>query len=96
MDGDGENIGFYSLTTSFINPAKEFNSHYTLKDSGAFYASMFVRVLSDSIIITANSQKLESQEWWREEILNLTEENLDKIRDDYLQIARDYARRVLA
>jgi len=57
---------------------------------------MFVNVLVSSIDIVANTAKMEGQEWWREEILSLTEENMDRLRQEYLGIADKYARTVLS
>jgi len=97
VDSDNNVIGFYSLTTSLINPTKTFNSHYTLKDTGAFYRSMFVRVLKDSIIIDGDPGKMDDQIWYNEDkILNLNEENLAKfiaeIKINYIK----YVRKILA
>lgn len=96
VDSDGEVIGFYSFATSLINPTKTFNSHFTLKDTGAFYRSMFVKVLSDSIIIEGDPGEMDDQIWYNEDkILNLTDENLQKlskeIKDNYIK----YIRKVL-
>ena len=73
IDADGDVIGFYSLTTSFINPIKKFNTHYTLEDTGSFYRSMFIQVLSDRIRIDASSEsykEMQDQEWFTDRILN--------------------------
>ena len=83
IDADGDVIGFYSLTTSFIDPTKKFNSHFTLDDSGSFYKSMFLQVLSDRILFDANSEtfeQMQDQDWYTDRILNLTDENIQKLK----------------
>ena len=95
VDGEGETIGFYSRTTSFINPKKKFNTHYTLFDTGDFYRSMVIVVLKNAILINADSQKMEDREWWRNEILELTDENIQKLREAYKVEVQNYVRDVL-
>lgn len=95
VDENGEVIGYYSWVTSKINTEKIFNSHYTLDDSGAFYRSMVVTAAIDSITIDADSEKMEDQEWWRDEILGLTDQSMEKLRDEYRARIISYARRVL-
>ncbi len=95
VDGDGEFIGFYSFATAANDSRKVFNEPYDLNDTGAFYASMFIHVLRDELIIDADSAKMEDQDWWSERILELTEESLEKLRDVYTQKIIDYAKRVL-
>ena len=96
IDSTGEIIGFYSLATQFIsNGRKQQGDPYDLDDTGSFYSSMFVRVLSDVIIIEADSQKMEDQNWWNEDILNLTDENLQKYIDEIKTNYQKYARRIL-
>lgn len=89
VDGTGKVIGYYSRLTSFINPKKKFNTPYTLYDTGAFYRSMYVRVLMDAIVIEADTQKMEDKRWFTTKILTLTDENLailqSKIRESYIQ-----------
>jgi hypothetical protein len=81
VDATGEVIGYYSLVTSLINPKKKFNTHYTLEDSGYFYFSMYVKVLMEEIQINADGQKDEENiiEKYGSKILNLTDENLQKL-----------------
>lgn len=95
VDGDGEFIGFYSFTTALSDSRKGFNEPYDLNDTGAFYASMFIDVLRDALIIDADTVKMEDQEWWTERILELTEESLEKLRNVYKQKVVDYAKRIL-
>lgn len=98
VDANDEVIGFYSWTTSRLNPKKRFNTPYTLDDTGSFYKSMFVQVLVDRLIIDANSgtfTEMQEQEWWRDDILGLTDENLQKLIEEVKQSYIDYARRIL-
>jgi hypothetical protein len=95
VDANDEVIGFYSFLTSRINPQKRFNTHYTLEDTGDFYRSMFIQVLIDSLIIDANTEKMEDQEWWRDSILYLTEDNLQRLADVYKEALQAEARRIL-
>lgn len=95
VDADGEFIGFYSFSTALSDSRKGFNEPYDLNDTGAFYASMFIEVLKDELIINANSAKMEDQEWWTERILELTEESLEKLRDVYKERIIIYAERIL-
>jgi hypothetical protein len=56
-DEDGDIIGTYSEFTQKINPSKVAGSPYTLKDTGQFYKSMYIRVNSDYIEIDADPIK---------------------------------------
>ena len=95
VDGDGDVIGYYSLTTSFINPKKSFNTPYTLNDTGGFYRSMYITVLKDALIIRGDTLKMEDKQWWNDKILELTDDSLAKLREDYKKRLQDYARDVL-
>ena len=81
IDGTGKVIGYYSMLTARINPKKKFNTPYTLYDTGAFYRSMYVRVLMESIEIDADTQKMEDKKWYTTKILTLTDENLIKVQN---------------
>lgn len=96
VDKFGRVIGFYSIATEEMTfGRKKAGDHYTLEDTSAFYRSMFIIVLANEILIEADSQKMEDKDWWKDEILELTDENLEKL----VAIARakytDYIRRVL-
>lgn len=88
-------IGLYSFTTQMINPSKRAGTPFTLKDTGAFYQSMFITVLKDSILINADASLMESQTWWNTNILGLDEQNLEiyakQIKMEYIK----YTRKVL-
>ena len=93
VDEDGDIIGFYSLATEFIsNGQKKQGDHFTLDDTGAFYRSMWITVMSDGIIIDGDTVKMEDQYWWNDSILGLTDENVskltEKIKEKYIEFAR--------
>lgn len=87
-----EVIGLYSPFTEQINPIKRAGTPYTLKDTGAFYQSMFITVLKDSILINADASVMQDQSWWNTNILGLDEQNLeiyaDQIRQQYIKYTR--------
>lgn len=56
-DNEGQVIGYYSLLTSLINPKKEFNTPYTLEDTGEFFESMFVAWFPTYILVDGNGNK---------------------------------------
>ncbi len=86
INSKGEVIGYYSLTTSFINPKKKFNTHFTFYDTGEFFRSMFVRVFPDRITINADAQKGEDNlfDLYGTEIIGITDENLEKLKEKIL------------
>jgi hypothetical protein len=88
IDEDGEVIGTYSEFTELINPEKVAGSHYTLFDTGEFYRSMYVVVLSDSIVIEADPVKIDEDGEktnlfyeYGEGIVGLTDENKQKLAE---------------
>lgn len=98
IDEDGDIIGFYSLYTELLSGGeKQQGDPYTLKDTGEFYRSMFIRVLRDSILIEADAQKDEDNlfEKFGEGIIGLTEDNLQKLIEEVKIKYIDYARRIL-
>jgi hypothetical protein len=95
---DSENIviGYYSQATEALTfGMKRAGDPYTLEDTGEFFRSMYVKVLMDSIIIDGDYAKMQDQDWWRNEILGLTDENLDKYTDKIKEGFIDYARKIL-
>jgi len=96
VDSNDEIIGTYSYLTEVItNGAKRMGDPYNLKDTGAFFRSMFVKVLKDSIIIDADYAKMEDQNWWSIDILGLTDEHLELYAEMVKKNFILYARRVL-
>ncbi len=98
-DADGEFIGFYSFTTAVNDARKGFNEPYDLNDTGAFYRSMFIITVADALIIRGDTAKMENNEWSEgidfDRILDLNEENLEKLRRLYLENVIRYAKKVL-
>lgn len=89
IDEDGDIIGTYSEFTELINPEKVAGSHYTLFDTGEFYRSMYVVVLSDSIVIEADPVKIDDNGEktnlfyeYGEGIVGLTDENKQKLAEE--------------
>lgn len=96
IDSNEQIIGTYSYWTEVLsNGKKRMGDPYTLKDTGQFYRSMYVKVLNDSILIDANYTKMEDKNWWSIDILGLTEENLEKYAEMVKKNFILYARRVL-
>lgn len=96
IDENEKIIGTYSFYTELLsNGKKKQGEPYNLKDTGQFYRSMLVKVLKDSIIIDADFQKMEDQNWWSISILGLTEENLDIYANMVKKNFILYARRIL-
>lgn len=94
VDSEGRVIGYYSYWTEIISEGKKQEGDpYNLEDTGEFFMSMFVQVLADGIIINADYAKMQGQDWWDLNILNLTEENLTKyvakIKENYIIYARE-------
>ena len=83
VDENGEIIGFYSYASEIASGGiKQEGSHYTLEDTGDFYKSMFIIVTAKAFFIDADYAKMEDQDWWREEILGLTDESLTKLIEE--------------
>ena len=89
-------IGYYSPLTEILSGGrKKAGTPYNLFDTGAFYRSMFVSVLTNELLITGDDRKMLDQQWYTKSILNLTNENLQKliikVKAKYLR----YVRKVL-
>ena len=83
INADGQEIGFYSYATELItNGEKQEGDPYTLNDTGEFYRSMYMTVLTDAIQFNANPIKGNDNLFakYGENILNLTDENLLKLK----------------
>jgi len=101
--GDGDIIGTYSMTTQQIakeNPPasgrpKIAGQPYNLEWNGDFFRQMFVVVLNDSLVVESNSEsftEMQAQDWWKDEIMTLTDENLqiyiNWVKKDYIAYVR--------
>lgn len=102
IDEDGDIIGEYSRATEWITQGrKKEGDPYTLKDTGAFYQSMFVTVLRDSFIVDGDTEKMEGENWWlrnnisAERILGLTDENLQIVIEKFKVKYHEYLTKIL-
>lgn len=98
IDGDGDEIGFYSFATELISGGtKQEGDHYTLDDTGEFFRSMFIRVLSNRFEIVADGQKDDENilDKYGQQIIALTDENLEKVSIMVRKAYVDYVRRIL-
>ena len=90
IDEDGDIMGVYSEWTEKINPEKIAGTPYTLKDTGAFYRSLFIDVLTEYFVIDGNGLKYDEEtgkvtdlfKWLGDGIVGLTEENQDKLAEE--------------
>jgi len=93
VNSEGNIIGYYSQMTEILSEGrKKRGEPYDLNDTGEFFRSMYVQVLADSIVVNADYAKMEDQNWWNINILNLTDENLEvyieEIKANYVKEAR--------
>jgi hypothetical protein len=97
IDGDGEEIGFYSFASQIANPEKQEGTHFTFDDTGEFFRSMFLRVLANSFEIVADGQKDDDNLFvkYGEEIIALTDENLEKVTNMVREAYVNYVKRIL-
>lgn len=102
VDEDDDILGFYSITTQILSGGrKKAGTHYTLRDTGQFYRSIFLRVLRDAIVIDADFAEMPTQNWWNinnldeEKILGLNEENFSKFTQAVANGYANYLRRIL-
>lgn len=103
IDEDGDIMGLYSEWTEMINPEKVAGTPYTLKDTGAFYKSLFIDVLTNFFVIDGDGLKKDQEtgivtdlfKWLGEGIVGLTEENSDKLADELKIKYINYVRKVL-
>lgn len=96
IDKHGTIIGVYSEgTESFTHGRKVAGERFDLFESGEFFSSMYIFVLANEIIIDADSDKMQDQDWWRNAILGLTDENIKKLQERVKVKYIEYARRIL-
>lgn len=88
QDSEGNKIGEYSEVTIGIKKSKRQRyDHMTLKDTGAFYESMVVKVEQDGFIIDADTIKvawdgaIDLLDVYGEDILGLNKENKELLRE---------------
>jgi hypothetical protein len=94
IDSRGRSLGEYSPYTIEIKRSKgDRYDHITLKDTGAFYASFKVRATKTELIIEADDRSKYDRpltEVFGEDILGLTDDNLDWLFDFILEKYLDY------
>lgn len=99
INSKGESIGDYSLYTKAIKDEKgQIFDHVTLNDTGKFYESFKVYINSQKdFVITADTIKDTSDlivDWGRE-ILGLTDESLNVLRESAKNILIPYVKSVI-
>ena len=95
VDSEGEVIGLYTPFTEMINPEKEAGTHYTLKDTGDLYRSLYIVALRDAFVIEGDIQKIQDQDWFSDKILSLTDESKEKLKPIILEKYKEHIREVL-
>lgn len=96
IDADGSIIGVYSEGTEHMTQGrKKAGDPFDLFETGEFFQSMYIFVLKDEFIIDADSAKMEGQDWYRDRILGLTDENIIKLQERIKPKYISYARKVL-
>jgi hypothetical protein len=103
IDSDGDIIGYYSEWTEMMNPEKVAGTPYTLRDTGEFYKSMIIYIYKNYIEIDADPIKTNQQGEqdnlfykYGENIIGLTEENLEKVTKEIAEKYRHEIIRVLS
>jgi hypothetical protein len=89
INEDGDIMGLYSQWTEFINPEKVAGTPYTLYDSGDFYKSLFIDVLTEFFVVDGeglktdeNGQTTDLFKWLGDGIVGLTDDNKDKLAEE--------------
>lgn len=84
-DASDNFLGYYSEATELLFGGLDKNKttadHITLKDTGAFYKSFFVRIYKDGFTIVANSIKDETDltEVYGKDIIGLSEKSIHEL-----------------
>lgn len=98
IDGDGNVIGYYSPATEAItNGRKRAGDPYNLYDTGAFHKSIFITVMRDSFIVEGNGNKGDDDLFVKfgDEIIGITDENMDRVAAILADKYREYIIKVL-
>jgi hypothetical protein len=100
IDEDGDIMGLYSEWTEMINPEKVAGTPFTLKDTGAFYKSLFIDVLTEFFVVDGDGiktdeitgEKTDLFKRFGDGIVGLTDENKEKLAEElkikYIENAR--------
>ncbi len=96
-DENNRVIGVYSPYTQKIDREKVAGTPYTLKDTGEFYASMYIGVLSDHFFIDADGDKGNENLFTKygEGIIGLNDDQLDWLGEEIITKYLEYVERVL-
>lgn len=85
-DKDGNIIGVYSEYTEILNPEKIAGTHYTLKDTGYFFGSLFIDdwFSGEFVTIDGDGEKDDDDlfEKFGEGIIGINQENLSLVRQE--------------
>ncbi len=103
VDEDGNVIGEYSIRTQEISGGEKMaGTHYTLKDTGAFFDSFTLDVYPDYFEINANPIKINDEGEktnlffkYGEGIIGLTQESLEKLGQEIILRFEGRVRQVL-
>jgi hypothetical protein len=78
------------MTEIISGGRKQQGDHYTLLDSGDMFDSLFVAVFVNEFVIIGDTGKIENQDWYSDQILKLTDENIQKVRKEAIPKFREY------
>jgi hypothetical protein len=103
IDEDGDIMGLYSEWTEMINPEKVAGTPFTLKDTGAFYKSLFVSILTDFFVVDGDpiktdevtGKKTDLFKRFGDGIVGLTEQNREKLAEELKIKYIEYVRKTL-
>lgn len=98
VDVDGNIVGYYSLTTSLINPSKKFNTPYNFRDTGQMFRSFRVDVVKDGFTIDADAEKLVDSDIIEDEneILGLTADSMELLVKEIIpELAKEVTKQIL-
>ena len=103
IDENDEIMGLYSQWTEMINPEKKAGTPYTLYDTGEFYKSLFIDVLTEFFVIDGDPLKKDEEtgvvtdlfKWLGEGIVGLNEENKEKLVEELKIKYIEYVRKIL-
>lgn len=98
-DKDGNIIGVYSEYTEMLNPDKIAGTHYTLKDTGYFFGSLFIDdwFSGERVTIDGDGKKDDDDlfEKFGEGIIGINQENLSLVRQEIKKKFINYVKETL-
>ena len=85
-DKDGNVIGLYSEYTQMLNPEKVAGTHYTMKDTGYFFGSLFIDDWFGGVQVTIDGDGDKGDKDLFEKfgygIIGINQENLSLVRQE--------------